>query len=111
MGRRTIAENAPNGSRPNAGHLSVPSDLGKRWRRVRYNPFTNFTPQRLTSALEQFDLGYLRDAALLWDALERRDDVLKAAGPKRRKSVSRQAWEIVQSEDSPEAERQKEALE
>jgi len=93
------------------GHLSPPRDLGRRWRRVRYNPIRNFTPERLTGALEQFDLGYLRDAALIWDVLERRDDVLKNAGPKRRKSVSRQAWEIVGSEDSPEAASQKEALE
>lgn len=91
--------------------MSPPRDLGRRWRRVRYNPIRNFTPERLTSALEQFDLGYLRDAALIWDVLERRDDVLKNAGPKRRKSVSRQAWEIVQSDDSAEAARQKEALE
>lgn len=96
---------------PKNGHLSPPRDLGRRWRRVRYNPIRNFTPERLTAALEQFDLGYLRDAALIWDVLERRDDVLKNAGPKRRKSVSRQAWEIVATERSRAALRQKEALE
>lgn len=102
-----------NGASPAAknGHLSPPRDLGRRWRRVRYNPIRNFTPERLTAALEQFDLGYLRDAALIWDVLERRDDVLKNAGPKRRKSVSRQAWEIVATEKSRAALRQKAALE
>ncbi len=93
------------------GHLSPPRDLGRRWRRVRYNPIRNFTPERLTAALEQFDLGYLRDASLIWDVLERRDDVLKNAGPKRRKSVSRQSWEIVATEQSRAALRQKQALE
>lgn len=109
--RRVPGPRAENGAVAKNGHLSPPRNLGARWRRVRYNPISNFTPQRLTQALDQWDLGYLRDAALLWDVLERRDDVLKNAGPKRRKSVSRQAWEIVASEKSRAASRQKEALE
>ena len=44
--------------------------------------------------LENFALGWLADAARLFDALERRDDIISAVSNKRRKSVSRLNWNI-----------------
>jgi len=79
--------------------------------RSRFNPIRNLTPATLAYQLDRFHSGYIRDAAITWDKIETRDDVLSSVIPKRRKSVSRHGWEIVMADDSPEAARQKEALE
>lgn len=86
-------------------------DLGRRTREVRFNPIRNLTPATLSSALDEFDAGYLRRAVLIWEAIESRDDTLKTAIPKRLKSASRRPWEIVRIDDSRQAKRDAEALE
>lgn len=50
--------------------------------------------------LEAFHAGELRQAALVWDAIERRDDVLQGLVAKRKKSIARLDWEVVCLEDS-----------
>ena len=80
-------------------------------RRSRFNPLSTLTPQRLTSALDRFSLGYLGDAARIWDALQRRDDKIAALRQKRISALARNGWEIVSTDDSPEAMAQKDALE
>jgi phage gp29-like protein len=89
--------------------LTTP-DLGRRHREQRFNPLRNLTPAGLTAALDSFESGYLRQAALIWEAIEQRDDAAKIAVPKRRKSVSRRPWDIIKVDDSPQAERDAEAL-
>src|SRR5471030_2291960 len=80
-------------------------------RRLRFNPIRHLTPESLARSLEAFQLGYLRPAALLWDAMERRDDVLQGVSAKRKKSVARLDWEIVTLDESPDAQRDRRALE
>jgi hypothetical protein len=79
--------------------------------RARFNPLPSLTPQLLSAWLESFRLGYFRNIALSWDALERRDYKLQAVASKRKKAVARHGWEILTVEDSPAARQQKQALE
>lgn len=77
---------------------------------ARFNPIRGLTPERLSQELDQFKLGYLRQMALTWEAMEDRDLHLKNVAMKRKKAVARHGWEILTVDDSPEAEAQKEAL-
>ena len=79
--------------------------------RARFNPIPSLTPQLLGTYLESFRLGFFRNIALTWDAIERRDYKLQAVAPKRKKAVARHGWEILTTNDSPAALRQKQALE
>lgn len=79
--------------------------------RARFNPIKNLTPDSLSRMLDDFFAGYLRSAALVWEAIEHRDDVVQSVVSKRKKSVARLNWEILMTDNSPEAIRQKEALE
>ena len=79
--------------------------------RARFNPIRHLTPDSLARALDLFHSGYLRSAALLWDAMERRDDVLQGVAAKRKKAAARLQWEILARDDSPAAGRHRAALE
>jgi phage gp29-like protein len=61
--------------------------------------------------LDEFASGYLRSTALLWDAIERRDDVVQGVASKRKKATARLDWEIISTDQSQEAFFQKQALE
>ena len=78
--------------------------------RSRFSPIRGLTPQLLSVQLDQFYLGFLAWTALTWDAIERRDDVLKGVASKRKKAVARLEWEIMTTEDTPEAKLHQEAL-
>ncbi len=80
-------------------------------RRLRFNPIRHLSPESLARALDAFHLGYLRPAALLWDAMERRDDVLQGVAAKRKKSVARLDGEILADDASPVAQQHQRALE
>lgn len=95
----------------NPGFAVIERDVAYRWRTMRFNPIRHLTPQILSRALDEFDLGWLRTAALLFEVIEDRDDTLKIAAGKRKKSPARQPWEIIMVDDSPEAEADKETLE
>src|SRR5579883_2958299 len=79
--------------------------------RARFNPVPSLSPGLLAAYLEAFRLGFFRNIALAWDALERRDYKLQSVAPKRKKAVARHGWEILTLEDSPAAQEQKQALE
>ncbi|HZV33353.1 MAG TPA: DUF935 family protein [Verrucomicrobiae bacterium] len=79
--------------------------------RTRFNPIPSLTPRLLASYLDAFRLGFFRNIAIAWDALERRDYKLQAVAPKRKKAVARYGWEILTLDDSPAAQQQKLALE
>jgi len=79
--------------------------------RARFNPIKTLTPDSLSNMLDGFASGYLKSAALTWDAIERRDDVIQGVASKRKKSVSRLNWEVLTLDDSDLAKKQKEALE
>lgn len=69
------------------------------------------THERLASALDQFDLGYLRTASQMWQKMKDRDDTIKSVAEKRELDAALLDWEILTLEDSPEANAHKEALE
>ena len=64
--------------------------------RMRYNPLKNLTPQKITAAMDNFNCGYLSDAAKIYDAIRRRDAVVQACVQKRKRATSRLAWTIVE---------------
>lgn len=64
--------------------------------RMRYNPLKNLTPQRITAAMDNFNCGYLSDAAKIYAAIRRRDAVVQACVQKRKRATSRLAWTIVE---------------
>lgn len=63
------------------------------------------TPASASAALDQFEAGYLRSAALLWEAIEERDDTLVTVCEKRRARVARCDWDILIGEEIPAAQR------
>ncbi|MDR2778732.1 MAG: DUF935 domain-containing protein [Puniceicoccales bacterium] len=79
--------------------------------RARFNPIKTLTPDSLSQMLDAFSAGYLKAAALTWDAIERRDDVILGVASKRKKSIARLHWEILSTDDSDLAKEQKIALE
>ena len=66
-----------------------------RAKKSRFNPLTNLTAVTLARHLDAFDAGQLREAALIWDALEQRDDLLRGVISKRKKSVARHGWTVL----------------
>lgn len=64
--------------------------------RMRYNPLKNLTPQRITAAMDNFNCGYLSDAAKIYAAIRSRDAVVQACVQKRKRATSRLAWTIVE---------------
>lgn len=69
------------------------------------------TPERLATALAAFDLGYLRDAALIWQKVRDRDDTANPVIEKRELDAALLDWDILPLDDSPEAAQDKAALE
>src|SRR5690349_7751252 len=67
----------------------------KRAKRSRFNPLTNLGPDTLARFLDAFEAGYLREAVNVWEALEQRDDLLRAVIAKRKKAVARHGWTIL----------------
>jgi len=78
---------------------------------ARFNPIRGLTPRRLGHYLEQWKLGFLRWQSLCWNEIRERDDSIKAVEAKRVFAVSKLQWEIIKDEDSPDAEKHKQALE
>jgi phage gp29-like protein len=71
--------------------------------RSRFNPLRGLTPQLLSIYLDNFLLGFVAYAALVWDQIERRDDVIRNVASKRKKSLSRFKRHSFKRDDSPEA--------
>jgi phage gp29-like protein len=82
------------------------------WREQRHNPLRNATPAVLARALEAFEIGNLREAALLFESIAERDDTLMSVKPKREKEVSQLDRQVVALPGSgSEGEAHKEVLE
>jgi phage gp29-like protein len=79
--------------------------------RGRYDAVRNLTPERLARVLDDFHAGYVREAALLWEAIERRDDIVQAVATKRKMSAGRSGWDVLAADDSPRAQEHRAALE
>jgi phage gp29-like protein len=95
------------------GHAvsQISRDRVRRAIEGRFNPIRGLKPSKLARVLDQYHSGYLREAALLWDAMENRDLLIRNVASKRKKAVARAQWEILTTDDSAEAMQQKEALE
>lgn len=91
-------------------HSTLSAERVRQYAQTRFNPIRNLTPELLSRQLESFHTGRLREAALTWEAIERRDDKIQTVASKRKKSVSRLNWEIITTEDSPEASLHQEIL-
>src|SRR6478672_5971810 len=75
--------------------------LAARAARWRFNPVTNLTPSLLLRHLDVLDNGYHREATVLWQYLEERDDILRTVTAKRKKSVARHGWTVLPKEGLP----------
>lgn len=69
--------------------------------RMRFNPIRGLTAERLTGALEQWQLGFFREAGILWDMMERRDYQMKIVAPKRKKAVARHGYDVLTVDEVP----------
>jgi hypothetical protein len=76
----------------------------------RYNPIRGLTPDVLVQWLDGYHAGQIREAAILWDAIERRDLVVRGVVGKRKEAVSQLDWEVVAMDDSSEAKRHADVL-
>src|SRR5688500_18487701 len=61
----------------------------------RFNPLTQLSPRTLARKLDDFEGGYLREVATIFDLLEQRDDLLRGVISKRKKSVARHGWTVL----------------
>lgn len=79
--------------------------------RSAINPVRSLRPENLSRVLDAFHQGYIAHAALLWDEIERRDDVIQGVAAKRKKAIAHLPWEILTIDNSAEARAHKQALE
>lgn len=82
-------------------------------RRMRFNPLRMVSPENLAAAHDHFDLGYLWQGALFWDAMIRRDDTLSFVVPQLQNAVAQKPWGVQKRKDADpvEASRHAAALE
>jgi len=88
----------------------VSADVVQLALRSRFNPLRGLSPQLLSVHLDNFLLGFVAYAALAWDQMEKRDDVIRNVAGKRKKAVAKLKRQSFQREDSPEAEAHARAL-
>lgn len=98
---------------PNAGKPVFDAANIQLQRRMRFNPLRALDPENLSIAHDQFDLGILRQAALLWDAMVRRDDTLSFVKPQLENAIAAKPWGVFKKKDAEkkEAARHARALE
>ena len=88
----------------------VSADVVQLALRSRFNPLRGLTPQLLSVYLDNFLLGFVAYAALVWDQIEKRDDVIRNVASKRKKALARYKRQSFHRDDSPEAEAHAQAL-
>lgn len=79
-------------------------------RRTRFQPLQNLSGDYLATCLNAFDIGDLRPAALLWEAMTRRDDILSSVKSKFENDVTRRDWDVIAIDESAAAKRQRDLL-
>ena len=97
---------------PRTGPAFNPSQVEMQ-RRMRFNPLRAISPESLSLAHDNFDVGYLWQAALYWDAMIRRDDTLSFVVPQLENSIAAKPWAVFKKKgaDEKEAARHAAALE
>ncbi|HEX4083335.1 MAG TPA: DUF935 family protein [Chthoniobacteraceae bacterium] len=96
--------------RPPKTESQISADVVQLALRSRFNPLRGLTPQLLSYYLDNFLLGYVAYAALVWDQIERRDDVIRNVASKRKKALARYKRQSFPHDESPEARAHAEAL-
>jgi len=81
----------------------VTADVVQLALRSRFNPLRTLNPQLLSVYLDNFLLGFVSYAALVWDQIEKRDDVIRNVASKRKKAVAKYRRQSIQHDDSAEA--------
>lgn len=95
-------DRVPASTMPTEPDSSVTPDRVWMSVRMRFNPIKGLTAPKLVGILDQFDLGFFRQPAVMWDKMEERDYQLKVVAPKRKKSVARHGYDILIVEQCPE---------
>ncbi len=88
----------------------VSADVVQLALRSRFNPLRGLTPQLLSVYLDNFLLGFVGSAALVWDQIEKRDDVLRNVASKRKKALAKYKRKSFQRDQSAEAAAHAQAL-
>jgi len=65
-----------------------------------FNPAKNLKPEVLSKALDSFENGRLSSAVRIFESILKRDDLICGLALKRKKSISRLEYEIVNSDSS-----------
>jgi phage gp29-like protein len=89
----------------------VTSERVQQYLLARFNPIRGLTPSLLANYLEQFDLGFLRQASLVWNKIRERDDQIQSVAVKRELKPTDMPWEIVTTDESEQAQQHKKILE
>jgi phage gp29-like protein len=105
-----IVENAKIG-RPRHDSAGLDAQWRTRARQVRHNPIRGLSAERLARALDSFDYGDLREAALMWEQMARRDDMIPTVKAKRERAVVRRGWKVLRVDQSDDAKAHAEVLE
>lgn len=77
------------------GPLHPSAERVRSLRQNKHNPLPHLTPAMLSSALDAYERGRIREAVLLWEKMAERDDVLLSVKPKREKDVSQLDMQVV----------------
>jgi phage gp29-like protein len=87
-------------------------NICQNWRQLRFNPLRGMTPSSLAAAMDSAAAGWLRPAALLYEAIEAREAIVKSVMAKRRAAVARRDWQIITPDPTdPRGESHKSTLE
>ena len=89
---------------------SIADQLARISRWGGHSVIRNLTPASMSRWLEQFRIGHYFNLVEAWDEIEERDDLIPGVVSKRKMTVSGCDWEIVQKEESAQAEAHAEAL-
>ena len=89
----------------------VSSQRVQQYLLARFNPIRGLSPRLLSTYLEQWDLGFLRWSALVWNKIRERDDQIASAVAAREAKPADMGWEIIADDEDPEAVEHKKALE
>lgn len=96
---------------PEKTETQVSASRVQQYLLAKFNPIRGLTPKLLSTYLEQSDLGFLRQAQLVWNKIRERDDQIQAVAVNRELRPTDMEWEVVPIDDSPEAAQHKIALE
>jgi phage gp29-like protein len=98
VAKREVSNTAP--VTVGSGPLHTSADSLKYLRQNKHNPLPYLKPEMLSRTLEAFEHGRLREAAILWEKMVERDDMISNVKPKREKDVSQLDMQVVVPADS-----------